>query len=177
MKSVSVLAFALALAPAAPLAGQAVAAPAEMGKLDFLAGEWRGEGWALTQAGRETFSQRERVLKLVDGHVLVIEGLGKAVGPEQSEGATVHQAFAVVSYEPAARIYRMRTFRAADGQWREHELTVRDRGFVWGFPTPQGQVRFTMDITAAGQWHEIGEFSADGATWRQFLEFTLSKQP
>jgi hypothetical protein len=37
-------------------------------------------------------------------------------------------------------------------------------------------VRFTMNLTDAGQWHEIGEFSMDGATWRQFLDFTLTRQ-
>ena len=155
------------------LAAQAhVAAPTQMQKLDFLVGEWRGEGWTMGRAGRQTFAQTERVLRLVEGHVLVIEGLGKS-----SEGVTAHQAFAVVSYDSAAAKFKARTFRAADGTWRESDITVLERGFVWGFPTPQGQVRFTMNLNDAGQWHEIGEFSMDGNTWRQFLEFTLSKQP
>jgi hypothetical protein len=155
------------------LAAQApVTAPADMAKLNFLIGEWRGEGWMVGQAGRQTFTQGERVLRLSDGHVIVVEGLGK-----NAAGVTIHQAFAVISYDAATAKFAMRTFRAADGTWRDNALAVSERGFVWGFPTPQGQVRFTMNLTDAGQWHEIGEFSMDGATWRQFLDFTLTKQP
>ena len=166
------LALATLLVPASLAAQAPVAAPADMAKLNFLVGEWRGEGWTVGQAGRQTFTQGERVLRLADGHVIVVEGLGK-----NATGVTVHQAFAVISYDAATAKFKMRTFRAADGTWRDNELTVSERGFVWGFPTPQGQVRFTMNLTDAGQWHEIGEFSMDGATWRQFLDFTLTRQP
>jgi hypothetical protein len=30
-----------------------------------------------------------------------------------------------------------------------------------------------MDLTPAGEWVETGAWSADGATWRQFLEMKL----
>ena len=164
--------LAVCVVPVSLAAQAPVAAPAEMAKLDFLVGEWRGEGWMVGQAGRQTFTQGERVWRLADGHVVVVEGLGK-----NAARVTIHQAFAVISYDAATAKFKMRTYRAADGTWRENDLAVSERGFVWGFPTPQGQVRFTMNLTDAGQWHETGEFSMDGATWRQFLDFTLTKQP
>ena len=48
---------------------------------------------------------------------------------------------------------------------------------MWGFAVPQaGRVRFTITLTQAGEWWEIGEFSRDGATWAKFFEMTLKKK-
>jgi hypothetical protein len=35
--------------------------------------------------------------------------------------------------------------------------------------------RFTITLTPAGEWWEIGEFSRDGTTWTKFFEMTLKK--
>jgi hypothetical protein len=41
---------------------------------------------------------------------------------------------------------------------------------------PRGQTRYTLQLNAAGQWYEVGEFSMDGEEWRKTFEMTLDKQ-
>ena len=49
-------------------------------------------------------------------------------------------------------------------------------GFQWTLPkTRMGAIRYTLHHTAAGAWHEIGETSTDGKTWRKFFEMTLKR--
>ena len=63
---------------------------------------------------------------------------------------------------------------------REAQDSVADRKLVWGFAVPQsGRVRFTITLTPAGEWSEVGEFSSDGTAWsrgpsRPFLESASS---
>jgi hypothetical protein len=37
--------------------------------------------------------------------------------------------------------------------------------FEWGFPLPNGQVRYFIELDKEGRWKEKGEFSPDGNTW------------
>lgn len=43
-------------------------------------------------------------------------------------------------------------------------------------PPRGGTIRYTMDLTDAGEWHEIGERSSDGTKWEKFFEMTLRKK-
>ena len=40
---------------------------------------------------------------------------------------------------------------------------------------PTGRVRFTIALTPAGEWSEIGEYSRDGTAWAKFFAMTLKK--
>lgn len=69
----------------------------EMKKLDFLIGEWRGEGWAEFIPGqRRTSSITENVQPKLGGMVLLIEGLGKAKVAGKEEEVAVHHALGIV---------------------------------------------------------------------------------
>ncbi|MCU1245967.1 MAG: hypothetical protein JWN02_1877, partial [Acidobacteria bacterium] len=57
--------------PPAPSA-QTVAATAEMGKLNFLVGQWRGKGWMIGPKGRLDFPQTKTVIPLMEGMVVGI---------------------------------------------------------------------------------------------------------
>ncbi|HEY6137748.1 MAG TPA: hypothetical protein VI670_08290 [Thermoanaerobaculia bacterium] len=167
--------FLLATALCAPAVAQGPAAEKArvdaIAKLGFLTGEWAGEGWAATgRDQRATFKQTESVRTAAGGSVLVIDGLGV-----NAEGKAVHQAFAVVSYDAAASKYRWRAYTRANGEV-DVEPAVGDGTLVWGFPVPGGQVRFSIDRTPAGGWHEIGEFSRDGKSWFKTLEMNLERK-
>ncbi len=181
MKKLAALMLLLLCAFAAPAFAQTLAAPAppqlaEMKKLDFLAGQWQGEGWIVLGPGqRRTFRQTETVQNKVGGTVLLIEGLGKGKVPGQAEEVTIHNAFAVVSYDDQAKAFRWRAFRA-DGVEMDAAATVTERNIVWGFRDPRaGEVRFTIKLNEAGQWFEVGELNRDGKTWFKFFEMTLQR--
>jgi hypothetical protein len=175
MKKMATLLLLLAL-PAVTLAqSPATAQRAEMKKLDFLLGQWQGEGWIEMGPGqRHTFRQTETVQSRVDGLVLMIDGLGKDKAPGR-ENVVIHNAFAVTSYDAQAKQFRWRAFRA-DGLVVDTDAKVGENSLVWGLPAPRGgEVRFTITLTDKGQWLEVGEFSSDSKTWQKFFEMTLQR--
>lgn len=172
--AVALLALAPALAAAQP-PGQANRDALK--KLAFLEGKWAGPATAHHGPGPGlTLRQTEDVQLRVSGTVLVIEGIGRGKRPGSDQEAVLFNALAVISFDPAAKEYRMKAYRA-EGLAVEPHLTVGDRGFVWGFRDEQHKVdvRYTMRLTDKGEWHEVGEVSLDGKTWRKTFEMTLAK--
>lgn len=146
-------------------------------KLAFLEGKWAGPATAQLGPGPGVaLRQTEDVQLRAGGTVLVVEGIGRGKRPGSDEEAVLFNALAVISYDAAAGAYQMKAYRA-EGLAVEPHLTVGDKGFVWGFKDPQHkvEVRYTMKLTEKGEWHEVGEVSLDGKTWRKTFEMTLTK--
>jgi hypothetical protein len=148
----------------------------EMKKLDFLVGTWKGEASLQMGPGkRETVLQTETVTSKAGGKVLLVEGLGRRKMENGSAGDVVHDAIALISWDKARNTYR---FNAHVAQQDSVDTTIdltAPNTLVWGFDTPQGKVRYTITLTAKGQWHEVGEFSRDAKDWMKFFEMTLSR--
>ena len=146
-----------------------------MKKLNFLLGEWRGEGWIQVGAGeRRTFTQNENVQSKLLGTLTQIEGTGRGKIAGKGEEVVIHNAFAVISFDAKAGRYNFHAYQA-QGQVIDAEPVITENALVWGFQIPQGAVRFTIKINDKGQWFEIGEFAQDGKTWQQFFEMTLNR--
>lgn len=148
-----------------------------MAKLRYMVGEWRGSGWFEMQPGqRLEFRGGERVQEKLGGLALLVEGRFTGRPPGATEEVPVHTTLAVISYEPRARKYEFDTWLAT-GVSGEYELTLTDDGWRWDIRYPGGTIRYTMRLGAEGEWIEVGERSADGATWAKFFEMTLRKTP
>lgn len=149
-----------------------------MKKLDYLAGKWKGE--ATIQLGpdrKEKLTQSETVEYRLGGTIMVVEGVGTGKLPGQDKEGVVFNAYAVVSYDAAKKEYAMKAYRA-EGVSVDAWIKVADKGFEWGFANaePKIDIRYTMKLTAKGEWHEVGEMSRDGGkTWNKFFEMTLTK--
>ena len=175
-------ALATVLLVAAPSAGaEKTDTPQQdaMRKLDFLAGKWQGPATYQTGKGKsQSLQQEEEVRFKLKGTVLLVEGTGRRTPGEAGPGGdeVVFNALGVISFDPAARQYRVKTF-TLDGRTIEAELKLLDKGLVWGFPLPKnaGEIRHTMKLTDKGEWHEISEFSRDGKTWFKTVEMTLTR--
>jgi hypothetical protein len=164
--------FALVLT----LAAVTASAADEMKKLDFLVGEWRGEGWHQRgPAPRDFVVQHEKITPRAGGNVLLVEGTGRRKLDNGSAGEIVHEALGMMWWDAEKKQYRFVAHTAAAGSV-EPAIEVGDNRVVWGFPTPQGRVRYTIRLTEKAEWNEIGEFSRDGETWMKFFEMTLKKQ-
>jgi hypothetical protein len=149
----------------------------EMKKLDFLVGQWSGEGWILMgRNDRRTFRQNETVQSKADGTVLVIDGLGKGKLPNQETESIIHSAFGVISFNKETKMHRWQAFRG-DGTSFDSQPKITGKTIVWGFQDPRaGEIRFTIMLNEKGQWFEVGEMSRDnGKTWLKFFEMTLNK--
>ena len=147
---------------------------AEMKKLDFLIGEWKGEGWMEFAPGqRRTFRGTEVVQSKLDGLLLTIEGIHRGQVGGKGEEVIVHSAFALVSYDDKMKRYRFQAFSGRGG-YEDSEAIVSEGPLIWGMNVPQfGDVRYTIKRDAQGRWLEIGEVSQDGKEWRKFFEMTL----
>ena len=148
----------------------------EMKKLDFLIGEWKGEGWTEFVPGqRRTSPITEIVQPKLGGVILLVEGLAKTKVPDKQEEVVVHNALGVISYDASAKLYRVRSY-LADGRSTDAEARFVEKGFQWGFQAPQGMsIRYTVKLTDKGEWSETGEMSRDGQTWRQFHGMILER--
>jgi hypothetical protein len=147
-----------------------------MKKLDFLVGQWQGEGWMEFAPGqRRTFQGTEVVQRKLDGLLLAIEGLHRGRVGDQKEEVVVHSAFALVSYDDKAQRYRFQAFTGR-GTYEDAEAKVSQGQLVWGMKVPQfGEVRYTIHLDDKGRWSEVGEVSRDGKTWQRFFQIILQR--
>jgi hypothetical protein len=147
-----------------------------MKKLNFLVGQWKGEGWVQMGPGqRQTVNAVESVQFRLGGEVLLIEGLGTSKTEGNEPAVAGHDAIAFLYYDAKAKVFRFQAHRAG-GIHVDSEAKVTDRGFEWGFQNEHaGTLRFTMKLTEKGEWLEVGEMSRDGKTWYKFLEMTLQR--
>src|SRR3974377_2170985 len=73
----------VALLAQAPASGQR----AEMKKLDWLVGQWKGGGWIqMAPQGRKEFTEAETVQSKLDGLVFLIDGQGKSKARDKNRG-------------------------------------------------------------------------------------------
>ncbi len=123
---------------------------AAMNKLSFLEGEWTGTGWMQMGRDKHYFTQKETVIRKVNNAVYVIDGIGL----DSESNQVIHQAFAIISYDPNNKKYLIRTIKG-DGNYVDADAYVTDDGgFVWGFTHPQaGQIKYTTRLVE-GKWVE-----------------------
>lgn len=136
--------------------------------LDFLDGEWVGSAKGHTEAGSIDTIQTERIGSLLDGTVKLIEGRGY-----DASGATVFNALAVISYDPKADRYRMRSY--AQGHVTDADFTRTDDGFEWGFAAGPGRMQFKATVRN-GNWSEVGTFSVPGRPVVTTAQLELKKK-
>jgi len=144
-------------------------------KLKFIVGTWEGEGWMMTQTGKEFTRIKETASCKAGCTVLAIEGLGIKTNPDTKEETIVHDAFGVMYLDKKTNALMMRAYK--DGNENESVVEfIEEKKIRWVLDIPNGsKVRFTADYTIENKWTEIGEFSRDGENWMQFLGMELTK--
>lgn len=148
-----------------------------MRKLDWWIGEWKGDSSIQMGPGKsEKTLQTERVESKTGGKTLLIQGTGKRKLEDGAAGDVVHDALAVVSWDEAKKRYRFDAWTARDGYVEAWLEAGEGHTAKWGFDTPQGgKIRYDIDLTDKGEWHEVGQFSRDGNQWVKFFEMTLAR--
>ena len=150
--------------PAETLAAQRGA----MAPLEMLDGVWRGTAHITLPSGEQrTLIQTERVGPLLEGSVKVIEGRG--YGPD---GSLDFNAFATISYDPATKGYRMRSY--AQGSVGDFELVPNSEGFAWVIPAGSMTIRYTATVKD-GRWQEVGDRIMPGKDPVRFFEADLRR--
>ena len=170
-----ILIHAILLLQSGLVISQPVTTAPNPANLDFMKGDWKGNGWMMTEKGRSGSSITEHVECKVGCSIYVAEGLGKRYDSVEKKEVVVHDAFGVTTYDKTKGKWILRAFK--NGMMTESELSfISDMKFSWSLPAPgSGKIRFTTDFSS-GKWVEIGEFSRDeGATWMKIMEMSLEK--
>lgn len=148
----------------------------KMKDLAFLVGQWEGKGQMQMGPGPKLDAEvKESVQFRLSGNALLIEGLGTAKTSEGGPAEKVHEAIALVTWDPKQNKYVMHAMTRRAGHV-EPTFELTGRTIVWGFDTGHGQVRYTITINEKNQWVEVGDFSTDGKTWNKFFEMTLDRK-
>jgi hypothetical protein len=143
-----------------------------MEKIRPLSGEWSGSGWIQMGSDKKTFTQKEKIIQKANGTVIVIDGLGL----DEKTRKTVHEAFAVISYDLPDKKYLIRAF-LANGNYIDADVIVEPDGtIIWSYKHPQaGEIKYTINVSNA-KWEEKGVMSRDGSNWNLFFQMNLEKE-
>lgn len=146
-----------------------------MAPLKWLVGEWAGPATVTSGARKFTLTQRETVIEAANGTVLMIQGRGSVAGANNTE-REVFQAAGLLTYDVGASRFTW-VSSGGTGHLGVSEAMVNGSSFVWSMSDGSGKKsRFTISLTAAGEWYELGEESTDGATWTKTIEMRLVKR-
>lgn len=143
-----------------------------LARLEFLLGHWEGTGWH--RRGHEQpipFRQSEHVRRRLDGDLVTVEGRGRR---DDGSGMVVHQAFALISYDPERSCYRWEAF--SQGGRVETVIDVSDDGFAWSIePAPGVTIRYRA-VVRGDRWVETGQLHQGGSGEPvTFLEMSLRR--
>ena len=148
---------------------ESTTAKEEMKKLDFLVGNWSGSGWVRMGPGEpQPFSSTELVQQRIDGRALVVEG--RHTSPE---GALVHHALGVISWDPEIAKYRFQTY-VADRSAGSYIAWFEGDALIWEMDAGERRMRYTITLDEKGRWHETGSITIEGKSY-PFFEMTLEK--
>ena len=163
--------LSLALAAQEPPTSSTEVQREAMAKLAFLAGHWSGPVTVVRGPGEPLhLIQTEDVQYKLDGLVLLIEGQSTA-----PDGKVPFSALATVSYDDASHAYRFRAYY--DGHYLDTELSVRDKGFSWGFTAGPAHIVNTMHLTDKGEWSETTETTFGNNPPMRSVDMLLQHQP
>lgn len=141
------------------------------------AGRWKGDGMMKMGPGDPKKSSVDEKVELkLEGSLLVVEGVGKAIDPNTKQEMVVHHAYGIVSYDQMKNEYKFKTY-LKDGRSTDAWFNVvSDNKYQWGFDLPTGKTRYSIDIDPINKtWVETGEFSQDGNNWYKFFSMNLTK--
>jgi hypothetical protein len=142
-----------------------------MKRLSFLAGKWSGDATAtMGPQGPIKMQQTEDVQYRLDGLLLLVEGTGR--DPQEK---VAFNALATISYDDAAKQYRIRAYNR--GRYVDTELKVGEREFEWGYQAGPAKIVNRMKLGESGEWIEIGEVTLPNQAPRKFVEMNLKKRP
>lgn len=149
---------------------------AQIAKLSFLHGKWKGKGWSEMVPGqKELVDSTEEVSLVAGGTCLFVIGKHWREGKMSDSTQLVHDAAATITYDPKTSGYVFRS-QLATGAAGVRALTVSERSFSWVIEMgPQGRIVYTMKLTDAGEWFEYGEWFREGVPTRRIMEMKLKR--
>lgn len=146
----------------------------KMKALDFLVGRWEGTATLYAPGGRTMQAKGYENVRMVAGGTCVAIDARWVIDGGDRE-IPIHEPAAMIVYDNEKKEYWMTT-QLANGLRNQFQVQVKPNGFVWMLNHPQsGEVRYTMNLSEAGEWVEVGEHKNKDGQWEKLLEMRLKK--
>lgn len=145
-----------------------------MAPIAWMAGEWRGKATMQRGPAESRMHSSELVLSAAGGTALLVRGQHHVIKADGSTGDLVHDAAAMITFDPRSGKFRFVT-QLANGRSGTFDGTIENGRFRWELPAPGGRVRYEIWRNAAGQWEEVGEF-CDASACQPFFKMLLDRQ-
>ncbi len=131
-------------------------------------GVWRGPASTIQPSGQKhNITQTERIGPFLDGSIKVIEDRGY-----NEDGSVGFNAFGIISYDPATKVYTMRSY--AQGRAGDFVIKPTAAGYVWEIPAGAMTIRYTA-VIKDGTLHEVGDRIVPDKEPVRFFEMTLRR--
>jgi hypothetical protein len=170
------LAFAAPLALSQQLSPTAEAREAIARVAALLEGKWQGHGTVTLGAHQPSrLACTLTVLPRADGTVLLMDARYSLTAPDEPGEAPEQNEIAVLSFDSPAHEYRFDVF-FANGRHEtgSAQLDGRVLRIVNAVPGV-GFRRITIDLSSPAVYHETGERSRDGSSWKAYLDLMLKR--
>src|SRR5690348_323107 len=110
-------------------------------------GRWQGEGSIQMGPGEPKKSTvDEHIEYKLDGMVVLIEGVGKAMDAATNKETIVHHALGLLSYDKGTSQYKFKSYLKDGRAINPWFNALGENSFEWGFDMPQGKIRYTITI-------------------------------
>jgi hypothetical protein len=151
-------------------ANQLPAVQQKMQALNWLAGKWQGPVFLNGGDGaKHEFIQTVKFSPKLKNSVLLLDEAA-FLGQD-----TIFQNIGVLGYDVAQSKYTFMAY-TKEGTQFDVDLEVLNKKMIWRIQIPGNIIRYTIQLNDKGQWHQIGEGSADaGKVWKTFFESTLTR--
>ena len=158
-RSLRTVLLAILLLPVSAAAVQSPVLDGEMRKLEFLVGEWKGEGrerWPM-DLSEFPFTQKTKVEIKNDSQLRIKDDRAYKPVTPLLHSSNVE---ASISYDKESKLY---SWKGKDSKVILEAKLIKDKTFQFGVPfsvafePERGNMRTTIRVTDTGDWHEIQE--------------------
>jgi hypothetical protein len=138
--------------------------------LNWLVGKWQGSVFITGgDGGKREFKHTLQFTSRLNNSILV---LNEAAIKGQD---TLFQNIGVLGYNNLLSKYTLQAY-TNEGHHIDVYVEARDKTMIWRIHISNNIIRYTIKLNEKGQWHQIGDSSADeGKSWNPFFESTLSR--
>lgn len=151
---------------------------AAMAKVDFLVGDWEGEGWAVRRTGEKVrFWVKEFYHYRGDKDLLDMEGRFGDVLADGTRTAETEYDLGILYYDRQDDQYHMWHYSSSGEVFTTPmEVDIPTREMEYTKEYPGGMVgRFHLVVGADGVWTSKFEILQPDKTWRQVMEFRMER--
>ncbi len=149
-----------------------------LGKIDFVLGEWEGEGWSLTPSGGRTrFWIKESYAYRGAKDLMDMEGRFRDILPDGSVSPKEDYALGILFYDPESKEYRMWHYSGNGTVFTvKMEMDIKARTAWYMRNTARGdQSKFTLTVGEDNVWVSKIEYLRPDNTWLKVMEFRMKR--